>query len=541
MPFTGGRTEIPVNLTTEGGWNTSVHPTELADNQLEIAFNVDYEPTTARLQTREGIQISAIARLETPIDFLYSFVRDAEESYIIAASSNQLFKLGASGLRLLTSDHEPLTDSDGNQLVTGRQTDDAWEKIADIETNIPTMITFNGKLVVADGSANGLLSWDGTTLERISGSPAGAINVYTMKNRVICTATGRANFDAVYMSAPENESQWDPQQGALILRAGYGDGLRVNGFSTINETLLVSKFARSGGGVITQKQIHGIDMVGEAANWSARSISNLNAASNAHAIIQIGQDVLYIDSEGFETLRPTEAYGDIATDPSVGALVNSSVSSLARSSSDIKLIHIPSNNEILAIFRSPGIRSRVFHFSKLVRRFTEIEYFVGDSSNNIRAAVEHGEEVFFAGDSGYLYQRVREGRDEPMPNEYTDVTSVVRFKRSEGAGDLLLTRSFMRINFLSSGQYIYEVYGDDVESKRELARFDFSTGEGGIELHDANQELVAATGDLSGKTTEQRDVRSRFRARGIQAQIRTANSGRVSISRITQSIAVVGR
>lgn len=305
------RQETPVRLTTEGGLNLSVQPTELAPNELSVAYNVDYTPTTGKLQTRAGIQIAAVNQLPAPIEFLYTFVRSSTESWLVCVAGGKIYKIDDFGGKLLTSDNEEIKDKDGNNILFGDPVQ-TWQEVGDIESNNPTMITFNGHLVIADGSDKGLLSWDGSTFKRIDGSPKGATAVYTQQNRVICNAAGQAELDAVYFSKPEDETGWSTQDGALILRAGYGDGLEVNGFSTISTTLIVSKVARESG-IVVKKQFHGVNMSGDVANWSAYSVSNLNAAVNPHALLQVGQDVLYVDSEGFEMLTPTQRYGDIST------------------------------------------------------------------------------------------------------------------------------------------------------------------------------------------------------------------------------------
>lgn len=221
--------------------------------------------------------------------------------------------------------------------------------------------------------------------------------------------------------------------------------------------------------------------------------------------------------------------------------VNSSVAPTARLYSDVKMIHIPSRNEILTIFREPGLRSHVWHFSKLTRKFTEIEYFVGTSGNYINAATEYDGVALYGGTSGFLYREVLDGKDEPEEGIYTDVYSVVRFKKSVGSGQLRLNRSFLQIGLISSGTVKYEVYGNDIENKKILKTVDFFVGGGVRELHSANEELSVATGELGGRSVDRITVRSAFRDEAIQAQVRTSNGGRVSISEIVQSLVVVGR
>lgn len=539
MAFRSGRVPTPVVITSDGGLNTSVDASEIAENQLSTAFNVDYEPTTLRLQTREGIQISNVQKLDGPITFLYSFVRSVSESWIMAVSDLVLYKLDFSGGRLLTVDGELLVDAEGNILTVNGETPHEWTKVADIESNIPTMTTFNGKLIIADGSADGLLSWDGTTLTRITGSPAKAIAVYSMQGRVICSADERANYDAVYMSKTNDETGWDTAAGAVILRAGYGDGLQVNGFSTVSDLLLVSKIARNGG-VVSKKAFYGVQMRGDTSTWYARSISNLNSAVSPHALVQLGSDVLYMDSEGFATLAPTERFGDITTDPLIGVRVNKNVSPIARSYENVQMINIPDKSEILTIFSSTGKPTKVWHFSKVKKMFTKIEYFISNPEVSILTAVQHGDEVFYAGNNGYLYQSTPSGYDEPLPETFTDIGSVVRFKNFTGSGDLLLTKSFVQASYLNSGTYTYEIYKGSLEDKKILGTFDFFVGDSERELYNATEDLADATYQLGGLRSEVKNIRSKVRGSGIQAQVRTKNGGRISISNIKQFLALVG-
>ncbi|WP_319583947.1 hypothetical protein [uncultured Pseudodesulfovibrio sp.] len=505
--FIGGRREVPLIMQPTGGWNASLHPSQIADNELSQAYNVVYDPSTGKLTTRQGLAVASTTALGDPITFLYPFVRKDSEGYLMAVAAGVLYHY----------------DFSAGQWVT----------VASLNnSDTPTMTTFNGKLVVADGAFGGLLTWDGSKVDRLENSPQATI-VFSARGRLVCNMVD--DLDAVYMCGPEDETDWDTTDGgAVSIRAGFGDGMAVNGFAMVSGSLIVSKVARNDGAVVGKK-LWRLNMAAPVSSWAADDLSLSNAAIGPHCITGFGNNVYYIDSEGFEALAPTQAYGDIATDPSIGTKVNAVLGQFANLADEPMMVKLPSMAAVWTLLTKTNGWSQIYTFSPL-GGFTEIGF-----GTDIYAVAEFGGAVYLAGESGYLYKLQNRAVDEIEPGVEKDVVSVARFKMITGPGDLLLTKVILQTNFEWSGTYNIEVYGSDELTRRLLQTVDFVRGSGADSLHDALYDLADANFPLAGGRVENRECRAQFRNSGIMLQVRTMNGGRMSISELAAKLVVVGR
>ncbi len=502
--FNDGSQPTPIILSGIGGWNDALHPADISENELSTAYNMIFEPSSGKLVTRGGLLHSTVAGLSDPITVLSSFSRKPSEGWLVCASGSKLYYLDSF----------------------------LWVELFTLESSQPTMKAFNGKLYVADGSVDGLLSWDGTTVGRVTDSPQ-ATAVFEINNRLVCNSLADADLDAVYFSAVEDGDDWDVVGStALIIRAGYGDGLTVNGFSAISKTLIVSKTSYVDGKV-SEKMFYGVDTSADSANWSAFYVSKNNSAINPHCLVGIKQDVLYIDTQGIESLTPTQSYGDIANDPIVGGKVNSFVRSLVRQYADTAKVVLSAN--LANVFFILG--QYVVAFSSLTDKFTLLEF-----STTINHIVDHGDVVYLAGENGELYQLSSLGWDEVNIDDKIDFKSVTAFKMISGSGDLLLTKSHFDLIYLTAGTYDIRAASGERNETTLLQTVDFVIGSGDGYLHDADEDLHDATYDLGSVGTRQRiPCRGKFRGDGILIQISTKNYGRLSIGKATAMVKQVGR
>lgn len=181
-------------MVLNGGLNYAQSAVNIADNELKRCMNFIYDPATDYLVTRPGTKCQTAAPLADPILRGYYYEKSPTVAYHICASGGKLYYLSGAGL-------------------------DEWTEIGtDVlndSTTVPAFITFNNKLLVADG--NGISTWDGTTYAAISGSPkANALTV--IKNRVVANATDE--LDSVYLSAPndaESADAWDTTKKVSVL------------------------------------------------------------------------------------------------------------------------------------------------------------------------------------------------------------------------------------------------------------------------------------------------------------------------------------
>ena len=433
---------------------------------------------------------------------LKSFVRKPGEAWVVCVSDSQLWYNNAG----------------------------TWTLINAIESEEPQMAVFNGKLYIADGSSQGLLTWDGTTVARLANSPT-ATAVFVANNSLICNSTDDTELDAVYVSAIETDD-FVVANGAAIIRAGYGDGQDVNGFAAISKLLIVSKVAKVDGKV-AKKTFYSIDMTGTQDTWSADYLSNNNSAIGPHAIQSVGQDVLYIDTNGIESLTATQKYGDVSRDPTTGGRINSSVVySLSTATNSPKIRYIPN---LAATFFLIG--GDIYVLSALTGAFTEVDF--DTQINDIR---QQGDVVYLAGETGQLYTISTTGTDEVAAGSPESFSSVIGFKMVSGSGDLLLTRTHVDLEYLNSGTYKIQASSGERVERTILQTYDFSVSSGDEMLHDATYELNVAEFDLGSKGSQQRiPCRAKYRGDGIKLQITTSNAGRLSFGALTAHITQVGK
>ena len=75
--FQNGSQPTPINLTTTGGLNLALLPSDIGENELSIAYNMIYDPATGKLTTRQGVRVASANQLPKPIDILHSFITSA--------------------------------------------------------------------------------------------------------------------------------------------------------------------------------------------------------------------------------------------------------------------------------------------------------------------------------------------------------------------------------------------------------------------------------------------------------------------------------
>jgi len=503
MAFENGIGEQIVTLSGANGLNTALSQEDIGDNDLWIGYNFMYEASSGKLVTRGGLECVGLTPAPDPVDILCSFVRKDTEGYVVCVAGSKLYKFNFTTF--------------------------AWDFVSNLSSQFPGVQAFNGNLYIADGNASGLLKWDGTNAPaRLANSPK-ATAVFTLENRLIANSIVDSELDAVYLSVVESDD-FLTTNGALIIRAGYGDGQRVNGFSAISKTLIISKVAYVGGKA-SKKSFYGINMEGASSGWSAGDISKNNAAIGPHAIVEAGQDVYYLDTQGIEALGPTQKYGDVANDPEIGGKINGVLGPLVRASvNEAKLVSVSNIAAIIAI-----TSSRVYFLSLLTKGFVELGF-----KTRINHVINHGDEIYLAGDSGYLYRLGIGGTDETAPDVFENYSSILRFKMVMGPGELLLERSFYDIQYLLTGSYKISATSNG-KNQVVLQMVDFETPTGTEFLYDAETSLNLATYDLGSTGSMSRlPCRSKFRGNGIAVQVSSYNGGRIAVGKVRLELANVG-
>ena len=396
---------VPVRLTLHKGMNYMQAASAIDDNEMIIAENVMYDVNTDKLTVRPGLNCISATALTTPIRALYEYVKDSTHQYIMAVANDKLYYLSTD------------TMTEVGTLSSA--------------TVIPSFVTFNSKLLVADGSTN-IMSWDGTTYAAVStGSPkASALGI--IKNRVVANHDDEA--DSVYMSALQDETTWTGGT-SLALKAGYGDGMKVNGFATLGDDLIVSKVGRYT--TSNTKRLYRVNTSDTtAANWSVTFLSGINAFSSSPCAVSAFNNIFFADTNGFKSIKGVQEYGDIAIDQT-GRKVNSIFENYT--AKHVK--YLPAFNCIGFI-----VSGRTYLYYDHNQAFTCLKFNNGE----MHSLCEASGSVYLGGRNGYLYKLDPDrSTDQTDPDTTSAYTSEIITKAFTTPGEVLLKRIKLLIKPIS--------------------------------------------------------------------------------------------
>lgn len=462
-------------IELDGGLNYSSSPTNLANNELKRSTNWIYDPSTDLIIVRPGTECVTGAvehKLATPIRKLYYYEKSLVAAWLVCASGAKLYYWST----------------------------DEWVEIGALAdaTTVPSFLTFNNKLLIADGNAD-IRTWDGTTYGTIASSPQATI-LAEIKGRVVCNATDEP--DSVYMSGSEDETDWNTTTGnALGLKAGFGDMLEVNGFAVFGDDLIVSKKSSTG----KTKRLYRIDTSDTtSSNWVCKLLSVNNSCQGSNTIETAFNNIFFCDDDGFKSLKGVQEYGDLQVDQT-GEKVNS----LFKNNTCDEVKFIPKYN---AIFFAVGDRVMVYSEKNQRGRFTDLIFQWG----RVRSFCQVGSVVYLAGHNGYLYKF-----DEALATDETVPSTRVAFQT------YLRTKTFTFFN-------------DIVLRKTQVFLTPLIAGSGNLyTINYTGAATAIATITVTAESYPWVETcRNRVRAQALVFEIRLT-SGAVGIERIQAEIAIV--
>jgi hypothetical protein len=513
------RTTNVVNIDMSGGLNYAQSAKNIAENELRVARNLLYDPQTGKPVTRQGTRCCTGTALSYPILRMHYYEKSATLKWLVCASGGKLYYVvpGDVGY-LVTESGDTLTDESGNPLYTETVT---WTEIGALtdDDTTPSFLTYNSLLLIADGGEN-IRTWDGTTYTTLSDGLY-ATALCAIKGRVV--ANSAADLDLVTLSGEEDQTDWDTSSGdAVGLRAGFGDLLAVNAFSVFGEDLIISKKGD------VRKTLYRLNVAdATTTNWYIQQLSDHNAAQNHMSMISAFNNVFFVDTNGFKSLRGVTEYGDLEVDVT-GSRINTI---FADAPTCYDMAYIPAYS---AIWFCLG--SRVWSCHRITASDGTIRYPFTDmifGQGIIRCCVQVGELIYLAGHNGYLYYMSSHvATDETAPSTTAAYSSKLQTKSFSVLGDLVVRR--MKVDMVPkvSGA------GSIAANKTNLQSFTISTA--GTLLHDATGYLAAATGYLYDDSAApwSENVRNRYRDDEISFSVNTT-SGRVEIENIAVDMAMV--
>lgn len=489
----GATTSIQVRF--DGGLNYSQSPSHIADNELTRALNVVYDSQTGVPITRSGTSCVTATALANPILAIYNYEKSLTEKWIVCASGGKLYYLDY----------------------------DAWVEIGSLNDSatIPSFLTFNTSLLVADGGTN-LKKWNGTTLTSLSdGYSSTAIS--EIGGRVVINS--KRDLDLVIFSGIEDETMWDTADltnPAVGIRAGFGDNMAVNGFAVFGTDLIVSKTGSS------MKRVFRISTAGALTEWSAGLVSGAVCAQNPQSIIAAFNDIYLVDDNGFKSIKGVTEYGDLQVDL-VGAKINTQFNGATCDG----IVFIPAYTALWFIL---GDRIYAYHKMRDSFAFTDLQFQQG----RITSIVQSGNTIYLAGYNGYLYKMDATERDEISPAVFSAYNTVIETKRFSFFGGGILRRTSVELKALETTLgSIANLRANTVEQDGTLLK--------AINIISSATYLYDATGDLNDATIELADMSgsawietctNRVRGSSIQWQI-DSTTGRFGIEGLTAEIALV--
>lgn len=493
-----------LNLVFNGGLNYSESDANIADNEMKRALNIIYNSQTGVPETRPGTSCQTAAKCsgDNPILQGYYYEKSSSEKWHIAACNGKLYYL--SGVDL-----------------------DAWTEIGSLNdsSTVPSFITFNSKLLIADGGTN-IKTWDGSTYDALDdGLEATALS--TIKGRVVANSTAAGSNDLVTFSGPYDETKWDTStEGAVAIRAGFGDNMEVNAFAVFGDDLVVSKRGDA------EKRFYRINVASALeTDWYSQILSENNSAQNAHCMVGAFNDVFFVDTNGFKSLKGVQQYGDLQID-----LVGSKVNTLFGNSDCDGISYIPLYTSVWYL-----INTRVFAYHRIadgqgniINAFTDMIFQWG----RVTSVYQSGDDVFLCGYNGYLYKLDPDlGSDEVSPGVTENFPCIIKSKQFSFFGGGILRRADLQISPISSGDAILVAITPNETTTIKM-----------ITLVEPEGDVYSLTGDVSDWNdfvysaddgTNYEVSRNRVRGNSIQFEI-SSTSGQFGVTGLKAEVALVG-
>ena len=491
---------MPLHFSPEGGLNLSQPPHAIAENELVSAYNYYFAPETGVLTTRPPFR---------------------------CYSSNPVPGTGAKGILNIHAFQEFLicSSEDGNlyayDLRIGEATFQTFILLRPI-ANAGIFLNFNKSLLWVDGT--GLYKWDGvtttiaiTTLLDSASTPAITPTALAEVNsRVIINNTTDApgEKDAVYLSAPEDETSWNTGGSgatAVGLRAGYGDGMEVNGLAVLGKDVIISKTG------LGKRFMYRVNIDGPATGWTVYNLAADTSANNPLHITAVPNNILYLNQDHeLRGIAGIQEYGDLRMS-NAGEKINPALVSFVNDGFAPSMIrYMPSLDVLLAIFDG---RFGVFHYA--TGRFSTMDSL--EMGIRLMSACEYDGEPCFGGDNGHIYHFSNSGsQDEGLPGVYTDFTSRLKSKTHRLPGEVLIKRSHLSINHVAEGEGRFEINGTVVKRFGIMAP--------GWYLFDALSFLADATMELytAGTTSQVLSIKNKVRKKDFYFEV-ISTRGRLAV------------
>ena len=502
------RSVIPLELKITGGIDLRSSATAIENSSSPAMTNWYYQKGAITPSVRPAIVCETTTALGTDIVFLFPYAKNSSTTYIMGVS-------------------------DAFDVYYFNNVSGLWVDTTIDVTQKPSVITFNGKLLMADGTTL-LKTWDGATpgTQSIDDTIAPS-SIAEINNRVVVNDSSTTGLDLVCFSAVEDETGWifTDVGGAVSLRAGYKDGMRVVGFvKNFKNELIVFKHGEQIE-TIYRVQTLGAPYVSSESQWAAEFVMAGQGVSTGSCAVSVDTGVLFLGRYGLSAIVADQLYSELNLS-SIGSKVNNVLG--AKGNTNLEVKYLSTSGQVWILRQSATIY--IYHPHN--GAFTIYNF----NNEQINSVIETSDGIFCAGESGHLYSLSESAaQDEFSPDIMSDIPAVLKTKDIDlGSGGGLIKFSETLFNaVLACTTKIY--YLDTSNGVQTLV--DSGTGSG-IFLDDfmlATLDFMSASEyDFMGTDglPWSQEVRKKWKGKRFQLQITT--TGRCGLANITAQIAILG-
>ncbi len=557
-----------VQLQFSGGLNIADSPTAINDNQLTQAVNVWYNGGESVLSVRPGLRHVINPPTGTSILKLHWYAKTTTESYLVAAMD------------------------DGN-LYFLDDANDEWVKIASLYTSavVPFMITFNNRLIVADGGTN-LHYWTGrrpvsssTSLEieatektivlneSMPLSEGESISIYKSEYYymvgTVTSYTDETKTLVIDVTDVQGSGTWDdwtvtvyvpitgsPQSTAL---AEIGGRLAANSASDLDAVLFSAvedeenwdtndgaAMFRAGYGdglIVKGLAVFGSDMIvfkGGPAGKRIFRIATGGSSVDNWSISQLSSNLTAVSQHAIEFAGNNIFFGsetgvmDIAGVQQYGDLQTGVAGRMINTlfnGKEVQEMRLLPSIGVMFVLISGDYRVLAYH--PHMGTWTTLNF----GQRFMLTCCDAGGAIYIAGNNTALYRMAPlEDQDELEHGVYEDYTCLVRTKLFSFDAEVIIRKARLYSEAISDGTGEFGFTGRDALDSVTL--LSWAPQSGAELLYDANGYLNEANNKLGAQTIDYQISRARARDQAIAFQIKTT-SGRIKLRQATVELASV--
>jgi hypothetical protein len=322
-----------------GGLNLVTPPESLADNEMQAANNLEFDPNTGLLKIRGGLSSATTSEL--------------------LGTSNDIIPLAGGNSYLYSMRN---TDGSCKLYYVSLGVSDY---IGDVDGDLPISFVYYGEagdVALVGGGHLHIFHYATKTLQRIVSSecPTKCSCIFYRAGRVAVSETGS---DTIRYSAVGDPDWWvnvpDQSDKAQFVDVGYKDGCEVTAVAPMVGEIIIFKCPP---GQPEHGRIYRLQ--GDFPNWSIVLYSQGMAAWNSASVTQVANNLLFLTREGLSSLATATEFGDYKT-AWPGAKINSKLANVL--TENCRIWHV-------------AIRSQVFIWDGHSNNVYCYHYAVGDGA-----------------------------------------------------------------------------------------------------------------------------------------------------------------